>query len=85
MIEASQLQSKLVEIIARTLNRVPSEINVDSDFPNLGMDSLAAMFVLDELEQTLQMEINPLLFWEHPTIRSFSAALAQSQATPSRS
>lgn len=65
----------IIELISKSLNRSAEEISPDISFPDLGMDSLAAMFLLDDLERTLNRQINPLLFWEYPTIRTFAAAL----------
>jgi acyl carrier protein len=84
--ELNVVENELIELVAKTVNRPAHEIRVEVSFPDLGMDSLAAMFLLDDLEQKLKIEINPLLFWEYPTIRTFAEALLrQIESTPSRS
>ena len=59
------------EVIAKSLSISLSDIDPTHEFVQLGLDSLQAMFVLDELEKKLGVEINPLLFWEFPTPASF--------------
>lgn len=71
-----QLISLLIALTSREL-KVPAEkIDIDSNFNNMGLDSLGAMYILDALEKELKTEIDPLLFWEHPTIDGFATALA---------
>lgn len=71
----AETEKVIIELISKALNRPIEDIHSDVSFPDLGMDSLAAMFLLDDLERKLNREINPLLFWEYPTIRSFAEAL----------
>jgi acyl carrier protein len=49
-----------------------SEIEDTSDFYSLGLDSVNAIFVLDELEKKLKVEMNPMFFWDFPTVEKFS-------------
>ncbi|MGD1958003.1 MAG: acyl carrier protein [Fulvivirga sp.] len=51
------------------------EIDENVEFFSLGLDSVKALFVLQELEEYLDIEINPLVFWNHPTISSVSEYL----------
>lgn len=48
------------------------EINTDIEFINFGMDSVNAIFILQHLENFVGQELNPLLFWDYPTIARFS-------------
>lgn len=57
--------------------RIPlDEIDPTIEFINFGMDSVNSIFVLQHLEKITGIELNPLLFWEYPTIESFSRYLA---------
>ena len=51
------------------------EIDENVEFFSLGLDSVKALFVLQELEEYLDIEINPLVFWNHTTISSVSEYL----------
>ena len=66
-------------IIAKALGIDVAEISMTEEFVQLGMDSLQSMFVLDDLEKKLDMQINPLLFWEHPTLGSLVDELYELQ------
>ncbi|MFZ6000386.1 MAG: acyl carrier protein [Bacteroidota bacterium] len=72
----TEIQQIIIELIAKAQGIAAAEIRGNHSFPELGLDSLAAMFLLDDLEKKLGREINPMLFWEHPTIEKFAASLA---------
>lgn len=61
--------------VAETLGVNVDEINSDEEFMNLGLDSMHAIFLIDEIEKEFSVEINPHHFWEFPTINSFSKKL----------
>lgn len=63
--------------VAETLGIKADEINPDDEFMNLGLDSMHAIFLIDEIEKEFKTEINPHLFWEFPTINSFSKKLEE--------
>lgn len=48
------------------------EIDPEVEFINFGMDSVNAIFILQHLENFVGQELNPLLFWDYPTIARFS-------------
>jgi acyl carrier protein len=66
--------------IAETLGVNPNQIDVNEEFTSLGLDSMHAIFLIDELEKEFNMEINPHQFWEYPTICSFSENLERQRA-----
>lgn len=61
--------------IAETLGLKTERINPDEEFMSLGLDSMHAIFLIDEIEKKFGIEINPHSFWEYPTINSFAANL----------
>ena len=63
--------------IAEVLGLQPKEVHLDEEFINLGLDSMHAIFLLDELEKEYNIEINPHSFWEFPTIHTFAKYLEQ--------
>jgi len=62
-------------LVAKTLETKKEEINPDEEFISLGLDSMHAIFLIDEIEKEFGIEINPHAFWEFPTINSFSQNL----------
>ncbi|MEM6524008.1 MAG: acyl carrier protein [Bacteroidota bacterium] len=63
--------------ISEITNLKVEEIDEDEEFFSLGLDSVKALFVLQELEEYLDIEINPLVFWNHPTISSAGEFLSE--------
>lgn len=61
--------------VAETLGVKPGEVNPNEEFMSLGLDSMHAIFLIDEIEKEYNVEINPHSFWEFPTINSFSTHL----------
>jgi acyl carrier protein len=48
---------------------IPALEIVDSaSFFELGLNSISAVFILDVLERKLKVEMNPLFFWDYPTV-----------------
>jgi len=71
MTKAEILQLVKEEIAAETGLSV-SEIVDTATFFDLGLNSISAVFLLDVLEKKLKIAMNPLFFWDYPTVDSFS-------------
>jgi len=63
------------ELVAKTLEASIDSVNPDEEFISLGLDSMHAIFLIDEIEKMFGIEINPHSFWEYPTINAFAANL----------
>ncbi len=77
MITQENIQTMMQELVAGLLGERPENIPVQTSFGNLGLDSMHAIHLIDEMEKQLKIEINPLLFWEYPTIAQLAQRLAQ--------
>lgn len=73
----SEVNHFILSKVAETLNAKAEDINPDEEFISLGLDSMHAILLIDEIEKKFGIEINPHSFWEHPTINSFAASLEQ--------
>ena len=62
--------------IERESGMRPDEIADDSPFHTLRLDSISAVFVLDEVGKKLNMELNPLFFWDYPTVNLLAGHIA---------
>jgi len=51
------VEQKIIEAVAKVAKRKPAEIRLDSNFEDLGMDSLDKVTLLFELEQTFDISI----------------------------
>lgn len=55
---------------------VPREdVDVNTEFINFNMDSVKAVYIMDQLEKFTGTELSPLYFWENPTIDSLTTFL----------
>ena len=63
----------LKESIAEEMGIAISEIEMDDTFFDLGLDSVTCIFVMDRVEKKLDITLNPVAFWDHPTVEAFSA------------
>lgn len=73
---ANYSQSEIIEFIKKRIAEeqgLPiTEVEIDVEFINLGLDSVSAVFILEDIEKFLEIEINPISLWDYPTIESFS-------------
>jgi polyketide synthase PksN len=66
----------LKQEVARETGIPLREIADNSDFFSLGLDSISCVFVLDKLEKKLKLDLNPIYFFDYPTIETFSEYIA---------
>lgn len=70
-------KANIIELITHLVSKetgIPkSEIKGTEAFYELGLDSINSVFLLDELEKSTGLELNPIFFWDYPTLDSFSA------------
>ncbi|MFZ5973617.1 MAG: acyl carrier protein [Bacteroidota bacterium] len=59
------------------------QIDEDAEFEHLNMDSVNAMMIMDALEDYLEMELNPLYFWNHPTVAKYAKFIVEELQTSS--
>ena len=58
-----------------------NEIKETDSFFNLGLDSVSCIFLMDKLEKQLHIELNPIHFWDYPTIDTYSEFIVQEYLT----
>jgi phthiocerol/phenolphthiocerol synthesis type-I polyketide synthase D len=73
----SELEIRLRTILARELRMSASAVNVDQPFPELGLDSMMAMTVLRETQKLVGIDLSANMLFNHPTISSLAAYLAE--------
>jgi phthiocerol/phenolphthiocerol synthesis type-I polyketide synthase D len=74
---SSELRIRLRAILARELRMPASAVDVDQPFPELGLDSMMSMTVLKETQQLVGIDLSASMLWNHPTISSLAAYLAE--------
>jgi phthiocerol/phenolphthiocerol synthesis type-I polyketide synthase A len=78
----SELKTGLRAILARELRMSASALNVDQPFPELGLDSMMAMTILRETRKLVGIDLSAHMLFDHPTIASLAAYLADLLAPP---
>lgn len=76
-IEYGEIKSHLVSIIAETLRTKPEDIECDIPFSKLDLDSMAVVDIHKRLESLLDMEIEPTVAWDYPTINQMAGYLEE--------
>jgi acyl carrier protein len=64
--------------IAEMLGIPPEKLNPNAEFESFGLDSVATVSLVAELEEWLHREVSPSLLFEYPTLSSFADYLSQS-------
>lgn len=64
----TEILQLLKDEIASETGISSSEIADSASFFELGLNSISAVFILDVLEKKLKIEMNPLFFWDYPTV-----------------
>jgi acyl carrier protein len=72
MMTRGELIEILKGLIAEEMGIPIDEINETDTFYNLGLDSVSCIFLMDKLEKKLQIDLNPIHFWDYPTIDTYS-------------
>ena len=76
----SEISAFCLDQLAEIL-RIPRDtIDVNAKFARLGLDSAMTVYLQMELEERLDMEVDPDTFYDHPTVDALSAHLAEKLA-----
>jgi acyl carrier protein len=65
-----ELRHLLLTLLARELKVLPDAIDPGTPLTQYGVDSIAAVIVASELEDTLSVEIPSTLLWDCPTVNA---------------
>jgi acyl carrier protein len=75
------LQGWLRERVAAYADVPADGIDVDARLTDLGLDSVYALTLCGDIEDTFNIEMDPSVIWDHDTIRALADALAGMSAT----
>jgi acyl carrier protein len=76
----SAIRDWCVGYLANTLGLPCEEIDADTKFSRLGLDSANSVYLIVELEDRLGLELAPELIFEHPTVSDLARYLAERAA-----
>ncbi|MEV0695764.1 acyl carrier protein [Streptomyces sp. NPDC050388] len=77
---AESLARWLTDCVATHLERPVDTIDPTVPLSNYGLDSLHALSVIAELEDHLDISVDPTVMWDNPTVDALSKALAEELA-----
>ena len=67
---------KLLKEMISDETRISLDDMKDTDsFFSLGLDSVSCIFLMDRLEKKLHLELNPIHFWDYPSIDTYAGFL----------
>jgi acyl carrier protein len=69
----AEIQAWLIDWLTQRANLTPGVMQPHTQFAELGIDSLSAVEISQELDQTLGLQLPPMVIWSSPT----PAALAE--------
>jgi len=76
---SAEISEWLVARIAHYAETAPENVDVDSDIATFRLDSLIMVNITAELEEWLEMEVNPTLLWEMRTIAASAEWIVENQ------
>ena len=76
-----EIETWLLDRFAKLADIAPDDIDVDRPFADYQLDSSVAVTLTQDLSRWLARELSITLFWEYPSIRDLSSALADERAT----
>jgi len=73
--ELPELQRLMVTLLAKELRLDAKAIDVNRPFTQYGLDSIAAVTVVGDLEDALSLELPSTLLWDCPTVNAMAVHL----------
>jgi acyl carrier protein len=71
-----EIEAFLLQKLARALSIAPHDVDVRQPFSALGLDSLRALTLVDDIETWLGHPVSPTVFWNYPTLAALTEHLA---------
>lgn len=72
---AAPLHHWLTDRLAVYLDRLPDSIDPTVPLAEYGMDSVGALSLCGDIEDTFRIAVDPSLAWDHPTVVALVAHL----------
>lgn len=76
-----ELRTWLTGKVAQYLGVDPAQVDPETSFESQGLDSMAALTMCDEIEDHLQIVVEPTLPWDYPNIVALTAFLHETAAS----
>jgi len=63
------------QLVAEETNLSVDQLDIHKSMGSLGLNSINSIYLLEKLENELDLSLNPLMFYDYPTIHSFGRYL----------
>ena len=74
---AVEIQAWIVDYLADLLEIDPDEVDIRISFDRYGLDSSVAVGLTGDLEDWMEIKLDPTLLYDYPTIESLAQHLAK--------
>ncbi|MDJ0658839.1 MAG: acyl carrier protein [Crocosphaera sp.] len=74
-IQTKDIQNWLIKYVSEKLNQSSQPISIKKPLALYGLDSMAQTTMIDSLGQWLDLEIEPTIIYDYPTIQGLSEYL----------
>lgn len=76
VVSEADIRSWCLDYLGRNLASPPAGLTAEAGFAELGLDSVHAAHFIVELEEWLDIELEPELVYEHPTVADLARHIA---------
>jgi acyl carrier protein len=70
-LKRNEVMNFIKQCISREKGIPLSEIQESDTFFSLGLDSISSIFLMEKLERFLKHELNPIHFWDYPSLGEY--------------
>lgn len=75
-----RVEAILLEEMSKQLMIAPSELDVEAELSEFGLDSIALTTFINHLNEEYEIELSPVVFFEYPTLEQFAGYLVREHA-----
>jgi acyl carrier protein len=72
-----QIQTWLVQWLVERAGVPPDQIDADRPYAEYGLDSLTAVELSQDIEDSLEVQLSPTVAWHYPTLSTMAVYLAR--------
>lgn len=76
-ITAKEIEKWLVYYLSKKLNKNPEELSIKAPLANYGLDSVMGIELIEALEKQLNIEIEPTIYYDYPSIKALVEGLVE--------
>ena len=79
--DAATIESWLMAASSPTARSIVGSFTPDTPLAELGLDSVYALTLCGDIEDTYELDVDPTIVWDYPTIRSLAGGISERLVT----